>query len=114
MIVDDYTSIREVFGEILKILGLEVTLAENGKKAIDLMSNHTFDLVFMDIQMPELNGFDALRILLEKEVETPIVALTAHVLTEDVKKYIQSGFSGILEKPFGKTKLIDILEKHLL
>ena len=77
------------------------------------MSKQSFDLVFMDIQMPKYNGIETIRILRKDGVTTPVIALTAHAMENEKKRFIQNGFSCILPKPFERENLIEILERHL-
>lgn len=88
---------------LLKKMGHEVRVVENGRTALDAINSVTFDLVLMDIQMPVLEGDEALRLLREDEMERakhlPVIALTAHALKGDKEKYLQMGFDGYLGKP---------------
>jgi CheY-like chemotaxis protein len=96
---------------ILENLGHGVTLAGNGKVAIDLFKANAFDLVLMDIQMPVMDGVDALSILreLEQISKRPliVIALTAFALIGDQEKYLEMGFNGYLSKPFTTRALVD-------
>lgn len=89
---------------VLGKMGHEVTVAENGKTALDTLKTHPFDLVLMDIQMPILDGEETLRILREQEHQAgekmPVIALTAYALNGEKEKYLYMGFDGYLSKPF--------------
>jgi CheY-like chemotaxis protein len=88
----------------LKKMGHEVMVVENGKTALDVIISETFDLVLMDIQMPVMDGDEAVKILRAGEEKDgkhlPVIAVTAHALKGDVGKYLQMGFDGYLGKPF--------------
>ncbi|TMP77011.1 hybrid sensor histidine kinase/response regulator, partial [Pseudoalteromonas phenolica] len=71
------------------------------------------DLVLMDIQMPRMDGVEALRIIRSAGYSGPIYALTANVLMEEVKSYIDSGFNGHVGKPINKNELLAVLNTHL-
>jgi PAS domain S-box-containing protein len=91
---------------------LEVTFAENGLKAIDACSASDFDIVLMDIQMPELDGVEATQIIrsdLKKTV--PIVALTANVIEQDRDRFEQAGMNDCLGKPFREEELLRVIYK---
>ncbi|MEZ5799441.1 MAG: response regulator [Nitratireductor sp.] len=103
--VDDNLVNREVLKDALQTFNIEVTLAESGEEALDLVSLRDFDMVFMDCSMPGMDGFEATRHI--RDIEThlgrkpvPIVALTAHVSGEESQKWRQSGMNGYLTKPF--------------
>ena len=91
-------------------------MAENGVEAFRKFKEHEFDLVLMDLQMPKMDGYEATRRIKQweekKELKpTPIVALTAHALTEDIKKTKKLGFDSHFTKPIKKAKLINLIDK---
>lgn len=96
---------------ILENLGHRVTHAGNGKVAIDLFKANAFDLVLMDIQMPVMDGVNALSLLRELEQLSGkpqiVIALTAFALMGDREKYLEMGFDGYLSKPFTTRALVD-------
>ncbi|MHB9070258.1 MAG: CHASE domain-containing protein [Sedimentisphaerales bacterium] len=98
---------------LLNRMGLEVTIAEDGNQAVQKALNQKFDLIFMDIQMPFMNGYEATRALREKGITTPIVALTSNAMTGDDKKCIESGCDGYLTKPLDNRELLKIIRKYL-
>jgi len=95
----------------LQNMGHTVTVAENGKVALDTLKANTFDVVLMDIQMPVMNGTDVLKVIREQEKTTGknliMIALTANALVGDKEKYMKMGFDGYLSKPFRTNELID-------
>ena len=102
---------------ILENLGHKVTHAGNGKVAIDLLKANAFDIVLMDIQMPVMDGVDALSILRELEQlngrPLTVIALTAFALIGDQEKYLEMGFDGYLSKPFTTRALVDEMVRVL-
>ncbi|MHC4365341.1 MAG: CBS domain-containing protein [Planctomycetota bacterium] len=98
---------------LLGRLGLEVTLAEDGKEALDIALSQTFDLIFMDVQMPNMNGYDATKALRKNGLTTPIVALTAHAMKGDREKCISAGCDDYLAKPIKRKTLVQIIRKYL-
>jgi two-component system CheB/CheR fusion protein len=88
---------------LLKKLGHEVIVAENGKECLVALNQGTFDLVLMDINMPNMNGEEALCEIRRKEQDAPlhqkIIALTAYSLSGDKKRFIEEGFDGYVSKP---------------
>jgi CheY-like chemotaxis protein len=99
---------------LLEKRGHLVTVAGNGKEAVVAMEMNTFDLVLMDLQMPEMDGFEATAALREREKETgihlPVIALTAHALKGDRERCLESGMDGYLTKPIRPQELEAILE----
>jgi PAS domain S-box-containing protein len=102
---------------ILENLGHKVTHAANGKVAIDLFKTNEFDLVLMDIQMPVMDGVDALSIMRELEQLSErtlrVIALTAFALIGDQEKYLEIGFDGYLSKPFTIRSLVNEMVRVL-
>jgi PAS domain S-box-containing protein len=98
---------------VLENLGHRVMTAENGKVALDHLNTNVFDLVLMDIQMPVINGIDALKTLRELEQSNgnhlTVIALTAYALMGDREKYLKMGFDGYLRKPFTIRELVNEL-----
>jgi len=99
----------------LEKLGHRVDIANNGKEALKMFKSNNYDLVLMDIQMPEMSGLEATGYIREYEIKakkyrkTPIIALTANALTTDKDKYIAAGMNDYLSKPFKQQELIKVL-----
>ncbi len=102
---------------ILESWGFEVVLANNGLEAVERVKAENFDLILMDIQMPEMDGIaatEAIRKLEDvKKASLPIVALTANVLKGDSDKYLRAGMNDYLAKPFDESKLFVVISKNL-
>lgn len=118
LVVEDNAVNRRLADIMLRQFGLTVELAINGKEALNLFLRNKYDLIFMDIHMPVLDGVSATKemIRIEKEAgssHTPIVALTANVIQEDRDSYLDAGMDGFLAKPIEKNKLETVLIQFL-
>lgn len=114
LFVDDAKVNLMMGSKILRNFGLEVKTAENGQQAIEYCKNNTFQLIFMDLEMPEIGGLDATRILREKKLSfAPIVALTSHE-GEDMRLLCRSArMNGYITKPLSSEKVLPFLDKIL-
>ena len=94
-----------------------MVLAGNGREALEALEKASFDLVLMDVQMPEMDGFQATAAIREKEkgsdVHLPVIALTAHAMKGDREKCLAGGMDGYLTKPIRPRELDDVLESYL-
>lgn len=115
LVVEDNAINREVVMEILKSTGLLVTSAMNGKEAIEMIEREHFDLVLMDVQMPEMDGIEATRIIRSKEgySNLPIVAMTAYAMAGDVERCLAVGMNGYVQKPIDPEHLFKTLNTLL-
>ena len=119
LLVEDNELNREIAGEILQMTGAEVETAENGKIAVEKVEaspKGLYDLVFMDIQMPVMNGYEAtaaIRSLPGEKGKLPIVAMTANAFAEDVQLAKNTGMNGHIAKPLDMNKLNDVLKNWL-
>lgn len=115
LLVEDDKVSQVVSLNLLRQIGLNVDLAENGRQAVDAWRWGQYDLIFMDCRMPEMNGYDAAQSIRELEVETkiPIIALTANSSPEDIQRCLDSGMNDVLTKPFKKERLLDIVTRWL-
>lgn len=113
LIADDTPDIRNLLSLYLKKMGLDVLLAENGKEALDVALEEQPDLVFMDMQMPVMDGLEAVRALREAGFERTILALTAQTDQAQIKATLDAGCDGYAEKPISRARLKDIVHEHL-
>ena len=97
---------------LLTKAGAEVEVADNGKIAVDKANAQQFDLILMDIQMPEMDGYEATALLREQGYTGPIVALTAHAMSQDRRKCLKAGCNDYLSKPVNSTELIQTILHH--
>ncbi len=88
------------------------TVVDNGHKAVERALAEEFDLIFMDMQMPLMGGEEATRLIRHAGIETPVIAVTANVMSEDLDRYKRSGCQGLLPKPIIQTDLIAVLTKY--
>lgn len=100
-------------------LGHQVELAGNGREAVEMFSRQTFDLILMDVHMPEMDGLEATREIrkIEKERQTdhpiPIIAMTATIYEEDIRSFYRWGMNDYLGKPFKPIDLTQVIEKNM-
>jgi CheY-like chemotaxis protein len=112
LIAEDSPTNQALARLLLNKMGLETVIVENGELAIQKIMNENFDVVFMDIQMPVMNGYEATRLLREKGFKRPIIALTACAMKGDDEKCFAAGCSDYLSKPIDRKKLVDTLLKY--
>lgn len=114
LIADDYELNRLVASTILKSYGAKIEEAKNGEEAIKILKLHKIDLVLMDIQMPEMDGIEATKII-RKDIskDLPVIALTAYAIKGDDAKFITAGMNDYLAKPFEENQLLHIASKWL-
>lgn len=114
VLADDIFTNRLLLSEIITDLGHDFIAVENGKEAVDALSNNAVDLVLMDIEMPIMNGLEATKYIREKLTEPkcsiPVVALTAHNPKIFFDDYKDVGFSQLLTKPYSVKKITELLE----
>ena len=102
LVVDDNAVNLVIMRKFLANLGIDADVAANGREAIDLVQRQDFDLVFMDVQMPEIDGLAATRIIRELSLTTQpfIIALTANAFETDRERCLAAGMNDFLSKPF--------------
>ena len=100
---------------LLQARGHKVVVVGDGQAALDAIEKESFDLILMDIQMPELDGLEATRILREREQRglrsAPIIAMTAHAMKGDRDKCIEAGMTGYISKPIQPDQLFELMEE---
>lgn len=118
LLAEDYEGNIIVLSHIIEELGFDFDVARTGTQAVDLWKSKRYDLVLMDVQMPEMDGLAATRAIRTLEEErgeqpTPIIGLTAHALVADKQKCIDSGMSDYLSKPIDEASLRRVILEHI-
>jgi len=117
LVCEDNTLNQQIICEHLARVGVNTVLAHDGKEAVEIVkkkdSKNPFDLIFMDIHMPVMDGLEAAKKITEAGVTTPIVALTANTMLNDTKSYTDNGMNDYIGKPFTSRELWKCLIKYL-
>ncbi len=113
LVVDDHPVNLNLLKIMLEKSGCIVSTAENGQQAIDIASTADFDIIFMDIQMPILNGYETTQILRHNGYKHPIIACTAGSQEDERKICLSMKMNDIIAKPFNKKQLLDMVKKHI-
>lgn len=119
LVVDDEESNRQLINLFLTKYGIKIDFCDNGRDAIEMVIENEYDLVLMDIQMPEIDGVQAIKAIREQEKllekkESRVFAFTANVFKEQLDEYRAHGFNGHLLKPFKKSELIEFIAQNLV
>lgn len=113
LVVEDNPVNQKLLVIFLEKAGFNVTVASNGQEAVDIIKNNReFNVIFMDIHMPVMDGVSATKLIREMGVELPIIALTANVIKEDVDKFLANGMNDYIAKPINFDKLQEILLEY--
>lgn len=111
LLIEDSFEIQRLFRSIFQNWGVEIVSADNGKIGVEEAMGSSFDLIFMDIQMPILDGYEAIKILRGKGYSKPIIALTARIMKEEIFKIYHLGFNDLVEKPIDQKKILELCFK---
>ncbi|MBQ8100142.1 MAG: sigma-54-dependent Fis family transcriptional regulator [Paludibacteraceae bacterium] len=118
LVIDDERSIRSTLKDILDFEGYTVELAENGRQGVEKATQGSYDLIFSDIKMPEMDGIEVLDALRQAETESPIVMISGHGDIETAVRCIRGGAFDFIEKPIDLNRLLvtvkNALEKKTL
>jgi len=114
LVAEDHPVNQQLAAKILRRQGFEVELVSCGEQAVAAVDSKTFDMVLMDVQMPDMDGLEATRKIRELEKDThvhvPIVALTAHAMSGDRERCLAAGMDGYLSKPLHANELLDAVK----
>jgi signal transduction histidine kinase/ActR/RegA family two-component response regulator len=113
LVVEDNEINQVVAEQILLSYGLQVDIANDGQQCIEALEQLDYDLVLMDLHMPNIDGFEACSIIRQTNPDIPIVALTAAVLKDEVKKALDAGMNSHLAKPLDHVQLQKVLNRYL-
>ena len=114
LVVEDNEKNMKLFRDVLGAKGYRTLEATTGIEAVDMASEHTPDLVLMDIQMPDLDGVEALHRLrgLAHTATIPVIALTAQAMRGDDERFLAEGFDGYISKPVNVREFVGIVREH--
>ncbi len=118
LLAEDDVINQKLMKAILTNLNWNTQMANNGIEAVELYKTNKFDAIIMDGQMPEMNGFEATKIIREIEKKSgghiPIIALTAHAMKGDREKFLEAGMDDYMTKPVaGEKNIIEVLRKYI-
>ena len=108
LIVDDYPSLAEIVDRRLRVAGFHTRLCAGGAEAIRILREERFDIVVLDVMMPEIDGFEVMRFIREEHIvpDLPVVLLTACSSDDDIAKAMALGADGYVTKPFNAVELV--------
>ena len=112
LVAEDYDINRILIEELLSPYDITIVFAHDGQEAVEKSREHTFDMIFMDINMPNLNGVDATHIIRKTQKNIPIIALTANALEGDKEYYLSQGMSHYISKPIDPNILHNVLHLY--
>ena len=115
LIVEDDTKNMTLFRDLLQVSGYSIIEANDGKQGVELARAKKPDLILMDIQMPEMDGLEATRILKADATTSniPVIALTSYAMKGDREKMLEAGFDGYLSKPIDIKELLGEVAKYI-
>jgi signal transduction histidine kinase/CheY-like chemotaxis protein/HPt (histidine-containing phosphotransfer) domain-containing protein len=113
LVVEDNPQSLRLLEVILEKYGVEVKTASNGREALEAVQGERFDLVFMDMQMAVMNGYETVRAIRQRNNNVPVIALTAHAMEGDMRKCLDAGCNGYMAKPVDRQQLLHKLERYL-
>lgn len=113
LIVEDNPINQELLSEILDRLEYKVDVADNGKIALEKIDANSYQMILMDIQMPEMDGITATKNIREKNKDIPIIAITASIFQSDKNECTQAGMNDFLSKPYTFEQVKELVSKFL-
>jgi CheY-like chemotaxis protein/HPt (histidine-containing phosphotransfer) domain-containing protein len=113
LLAEDTIALQQLTTMLIEKTGAEVVVASNGLEALERGGSNQYQLILMDMQMPEMDGIEATRRLRQQGISTPIVALTANVLQRHQEMFEQAGCDGFISKPIKRRRLYQLLKRYL-
>jgi PAS domain S-box-containing protein len=113
LVAEDHYVNQQLFQTILEKQGYTVLLATDGEEAVEVVERDAPDLVFMDVHMPQMNGYEATQRIRETHTALPIIAVTANAVKGEAEKCLKVGMNDYLTKPFTQNDIMPLLEQHL-
>jgi len=113
LVAEDAKANQALIQVLLQKMGFEVTIVEDGQQAIEQVRKEAFDIIFMDMQMPVVNGYDATQQIKAMGIRTPVIAVTAHAMKGDEQKCFDAGCDDYIAKPIDRKKMEQIISEHL-
>ena len=110
--VDDFVN-QKVITAVFEKMGLQIEIANDGAEAVKMATISDYDLIFMDMQMPNMTGYEAAALLKEQGVTTPIVAQTASAMKPDGQDCLDAGCDDYISKPIDLAKLRQVVSRYL-
>jgi CheY-like chemotaxis protein len=115
LLAEDNAVNQRVAQRVLEKAGHSVTVVDNGRKAVEAFYRQHFDLILMDVQMPEMDGFEATEAIREREdwsvQRTPIIALTAHAMSGDRERCLEHGMDAYVQKPIDSAEMLSTIAR---
>lgn len=116
LIAEDNAINQKVIEGMLKGINCQIKIASNGKEALTFFEKEPYDLIFMDVQMPEMDGLETTKLIRKKEyhhMRTPIIAMTAHALKEDRERCLQYGMDDYISKPIQYKEILRVILRFI-
>lgn len=113
LVAEDVEDNQHLFTLLLDAIEVEYQIVENGEQALEAALLEDFDLILMDMQMPVMGGLEATLLMRQSGLDTPIYALTANVMKEDLERHKEAGCDGTVAKPIEKAEFMRVIRRHL-
>ena len=109
LVTEDNPVNREIMSALLEDTGMVLRMAENGNEALELLEKDAYDLVFLDIQMPGMDGYTTIEAIRKRGIDIPVIAITAHAMQADRQRCLSAGMNAYLSKPFKQALLFEVI-----
>lgn len=115
LVAEDNLINQKVIKQVLNKIGYQPVIVNNGKEVLEMIYTNSFDVILMDVQMPELDGLETTRIIREQKLDQPIIiAMTASAMAEDKSECLQAGMDYFVSKPVSFEELLSNLQKAFM